>query len=118
MIEFKYRKLIVKNQNCASEMVSFEIIFENNPHKVIYAGQLLRGNAILTLTEAKTIRGVYIRIKGNAYCSWEEGVGDSKETFTNREIYLNEKTYLFGDSFGIKQKQFSTNFFSIDRFER
>lgn len=41
-----------------------KIDFENNPMKVLYAGQLLKGTVKLTLTSQKDIRGVYINILG------------------------------------------------------
>lgn len=41
-----------------------KIEFENNPRRVVYAGQLLRGRVRLNLTKSKTVRGLYIRIHG------------------------------------------------------
>lgn len=72
------------------------IDFENNPLKVIYAGQLLRGTVALTLTETKSVRGVYIRIRGTAYARWTSGSGRSRSTNTGKEDYLDEKTYFVG----------------------
>lgn len=77
-----------------------EIEFDNNPAKVIYAGQLLRGTVRLTLTEQKSVRGVYIRILGTAYCHWSEGAGDNRKSYTGKEDYLNEKTYFVGGTSG------------------
>lgn len=79
---------------------SCEIEFENNPMKVIYAGQLLRGTVQLSLTEEKTVRGVYIRIHGKAYTHWTTGSGDNRKTFTGSEDYLDERTYFVGGSSG------------------
>lgn len=36
---------------------SCEIVFENNPEKVFYGGQLLRGRVKLTLAEPVTVKG-------------------------------------------------------------
>lgn len=78
------------------------INFENNPGGIFYAGQLLRGTAQLTLSEEKTVRGVYICIKGKAFCQWTEGGGKYSQTYTGEELFLNETTYLVGKSEGIK----------------
>lgn len=73
-----------------------DIEFENNPQKVVYAGQLLRGTVRLTLTEEKNVRGIYIRIYGKAYAHWSRGSGKSRRTYTGEEHYLNETTYFVG----------------------
>lgn len=80
--------------------------FENNPAKVIYSGQLLRGTINLNLTQPKDVRGVYIRIKGDAYARWTQGSGDKRKTYTGAEDYLDEKTYLIGGEDG---KQIAKN---------
>lgn len=77
-----------------------EIDFENNPERVLYAGQLLRGTIKLTLDSEKTVRGVYILITGKGYCHWTRGSGDNRRSYTGNEKYLEEKTYLYGDENG------------------
>lgn len=77
-----------------------DIDFENNPQKVIYAGQLLRGTVRLTLTEEKTVRGIYIRIDGKAYAHWSTGSGKNRRSYSGSEDYLTEKTYFLGGSEG------------------
>lgn len=72
------------------------IVFENNPSKVFYGGQLLKGSVTLTLTSEKTVRGIYIKITGDAYAHWSEGSGKSKKSYTGEESYLNERTYFVG----------------------
>lgn len=76
------------------------IDFENNPSKVVYTGQLLRGNVQLKLTEPKNVRGVYIKIKGKAYAHWTEGSGDNRKSYTGEEEYINERTYFVGGNSG------------------
>lgn len=76
------------------------IDFENNPHKVVYAGEALCGTIKLALTEEKRVRGIYIRILGRAYCRWTNGTGKHRRSYTGREIYLNEKVYLLGGRVG------------------
>lgn len=77
-----------------------EIEFENNPIKVIYTGQLLRGNVRLTLTEEKNVRGVFVEIRGKAYAHWTQGSGDNRRSYTGNEDYLNERTYFVGGNSG------------------
>lgn len=72
-----------------------EIEFEKNPSKVVYSGQLVRGNVHLTLTEAtESVQNISLRFRGAAYCRWTDGFQDDKETFTSSENYLNERIYL------------------------
>lgn len=80
--------------------IACEIDFDNNPQKVLYAGQLLSGSVRLMLIEQKTIRSIYIRIYGKAFCQWALGGGDTHRLYTGSEDYLNEKTCLAGDSDG------------------
>lgn len=79
---------------------SCEIEFENNPLKVIYGGQTLRGTVRLTLTEEKNVRGIYINIHGTAHAQWSIGTGSRRVTHTGNEDYLNEKTFFVGGSSG------------------
>lgn len=91
-------------------VISFE-----NPSRVYYAGQLVRGTANLTLTKEKKVRGVFVRICGKAYAYWTEycstdhnrhrnrdnnRVGSSGHhvSYTGEEVYLDEKTYFVGGS--------------------
>lgn len=90
------------------------IAFEN-PSRVYYAGQLLRGTVNLTLTKEKKVRGVYVRIYGRAYAYWSEHcsidhnrnrsrdnnrVGSSGHhvSYTGEEVYLDERQYFVGGS--------------------
>lgn len=77
-------------------MVACEIEFENNPNKIYFAGQMLRGTVQLTLTEAKTVRSIYIQIHGKGYCRWIQG----RASYTGKQEYLNETTYFIGGSDG------------------
>lgn len=90
------------------------IAFEN-PSRVYYAGQLLRGTVNLTLTKEKKVRGVYVRIHGRAYAYWTEHCSidhnrnrnsDNNRTrssghhvsYTGEEVYLDERQYFVGGS--------------------
>ncbi|XP_055296146.1 arrestin domain-containing protein 3-like [Sitodiplosis mosellana] len=75
-----------------------KIEFENNPRKVVYAGQLLKGTVRLHLTKAKRVRSLYIRIHGRAYVHWVDGTSDNRKVrvFTGNEDYFSERTNFVG----------------------
>lgn len=66
-----------------------KITFEN-PHKVFYSGQWLRGTVKLSLIREKTIRSIYIEVSGEGYAYWKK---DKKKYTANRK-YLQERIYL------------------------
>lgn len=76
------------------------ITFDENPQKVCYSGTLLQGSVLLNLTREKNVRGIFIKIKGEAYCHWTEGSGKNKRSYTGKEDYLNERTHFVGDTYG------------------
>lgn len=75
-----------------------KIEFEDNPRKVVYAGQLLRGKVKLILTKVKKLRSLYIRIHGRSYVHWVDGSNDSRKVrvFTGNEDYFNERINFVG----------------------
>ncbi|KAJ6650030.1 hypothetical protein Bhyg_05273, partial [Pseudolycoriella hygida] len=72
------------------------IYFDNNPTRVFYGGQLLSGRVVLKLFKEKTVRGIYVKIIGRAYCRWTTGTKNSKKTHIGEEYYLNNKTFFVG----------------------
>lgn len=88
-----------------------EINFENNPLRVLYTGQWLRGSVDLNLTEAKTVRGIYINIHGSAHSHWSQGSGKSRKSYTGHEQYLDERTNFVGGSTGREQNDYILFFF-------
>lgn len=73
--------------------------FENNPTKIFYAGQLIRGQVKLTSTDKETkVRGAFIQLYGKGFVSWSEGCARDQKSFTDEEYYLNESTYFIGGS--------------------
>lgn len=73
------------------------IEFENNPMKVVLAGQLLRGTVQLILTKEKNVCGVYVYIHGGASVFWKEG----RREITGEETYLSELMYIVGERNGM-----------------
>lgn len=84
-------------------MINFE-----HPDSVYFAGETLRGTAILSLTNKKKIRGVYVRIYGRAYAHWtkqcsidhnprrdENGkmirMGGHRVSYAGSEVHFNQE---------------------------
>lgn len=76
------------------------IEFLNNPQRAIYSGQLLCGTVNLTLTSAKHVRGVKIKIIGRGHCHWTTGSGKNRKSHSANESYLDEETYFIGSNDG------------------
>lgn len=74
--------------------VTCKVQFHDNPMKVFYAGQMVRGNVRLILTQAKKVHCLYIRIHGRAYVHWVDSTSDSRKVrvFSGNEDYFSERT--------------------------
>ncbi|CRK98609.1 CLUMA_CG012196, isoform A [Clunio marinus] len=85
-------------------VTSCEIRFDNNPKATFQSGQTITGTVILTLTEKKKFRALYLKIEGSAKCMWTvtKGTGNKRRsvTYSGKEDYLNQVTYLFGSQSG------------------
>lgn len=66
-----------------------EIDFDDNPMKIVFAGELLCGVVRLKLTKEQNIRGIYIRFYGHASIRLDDSTHSP-----NRQTYLNKKIYL------------------------
>lgn len=83
-----------------------EIEFENNPMRVFFSGQIMRGTVHLKLAKQKQVRRIYIHLYGGAYASWTEYAcidfglhnwySDHRKTFSGKEVYLNDGRYFVG----------------------
>lgn len=73
-----------------------EIEFENNPQKIVYAGELFRGTVRLHLTKKLNVRNMYIRINGKGSISWDEG----NTTYTTVESYGDNKMNFVNNTNG------------------
>lgn len=74
-----------------------DIVFEDNPMKVVYAGQRLRGTVRLNLMDKITVRSVYIRISGKVFAQWQY---TQTSTVFIKETCLDERLQLAGGTFG------------------
>ncbi|XP_070495151.1 arrestin domain-containing protein 3-like [Chironomus tepperi] len=62
-----------------------------------FPGHILKGNVELVLDHTKKFRGFYIQVFGKAKCQWTQGSGKNSHTYTGTEVYVNSRTYLFGE---------------------
>ncbi|XP_011646855.1 arrestin domain-containing protein 17 [Pogonomyrmex barbatus] len=86
----------------------FRIVFDNQ-WSTYYPGQTVTGNIILVLDSVKKIRGISVKIKGEANTNWstvkqemdEKGqYTDETHTVTAHESYFETKYYLVGSASG------------------
>jgi hypothetical protein len=80
-----------------------EILFEDNPSRIYYAGQTMSGMAILDLNENTRIRKMELIIEGYGECQWQESReiknndGSTKteyDSYHGYQQYLNSVTLL------------------------
>lgn len=74
------------------------IDFENNAFDLFFSGEILRGTVNLGFTSEKIVRGMYIQFTGIGQTSWI--AGSDRESFEEREEYLNDRIYLEGSEDG------------------
>ncbi|XP_011169897.1 arrestin domain-containing protein 17 [Solenopsis invicta] len=86
----------------------FRIAFDNQ-WSTYYPGQTVTGNIIVVLDSTKKIRGISVKVKGEANTCWataeeemdEKGqYRDDSQTVTAHEEYFETKYYLVGSSSG------------------
>lgn len=66
-----------------------EIDFDDNPMKIVFAGEMLCGTVRLKLTKEHCIRAIYIRINGHASVRMDDPTRSA-----SRQTYLNKKMFL------------------------
>lgn len=66
-----------------------EIDFDDNPMKIVFAGELLCGTVRIKLTKEQGVRAIYLRINGHASVRMDDPTNSS-----NRQTYFNKKIYL------------------------
>lgn len=66
-----------------------EIDFDDNPMKIVFAGELMCGTVRIKLTKEQGIRSIYLRINGHASVRM-----DNQTHNADRQTYLNKKIYL------------------------
>ncbi|KAG4076323.1 hypothetical protein HA402_005766 [Bradysia odoriphaga] len=69
-----------------------QIVFENNPQKVCYSGQLLKGLVKLLFPSNIRVEAIYIKCVGEGFYSWVEDISDRVITGTTQ--YLVQRINL------------------------
>ncbi|XP_012225775.1 arrestin domain-containing protein 17 isoform X2 [Linepithema humile] len=91
----------------------FRVVFDN-PVNTYYSGQTVTGNIIVVVDSTKKVRGIKVRIKGEANTSWSYGGSMMEENYllkknesyyvedilTGYEEYFEENYYLIGSASG------------------
>ncbi|XP_033226512.1 arrestin domain-containing protein 17-like [Belonocnema kinseyi] len=77
----------------------FRIIF-GNPHKTYYSGETVTGNVFLVLNSPKKIRGIRVRIKGEAHTSWTVRINQHLTRYLGHEEYFSTRYYIAGSESG------------------
>ncbi|CAD6242599.1 GSCOCG00009532001-RA-CDS [Cotesia congregata] len=86
----------------------FRIVFDN-PWSTYYPGQTVTGRVIVVLDAVKKVRGITVKVKGEANVCWatdrqelnNEGKYDNEtQTVTGHEEYFNMEYYLLGSPSG------------------
>ncbi|XP_055848590.1 arrestin domain-containing protein 3-like [Episyrphus balteatus] len=77
--------------------IRFEVIYDDNPLGIYYAGQIVRGRAIIHLEESMTVKGVKLRMRGYAKVRWDEHAvpSDSKNTPVIGSYYRSDEERFF-----------------------
>ncbi|XP_070494888.1 arrestin domain-containing protein 3-like [Chironomus tepperi] len=95
-------------------MTKINLQLEPNPNGqlIYFPGHFLKGIVEMTLDSVKKFRGFHVTIYGEARAHWTEtrtrttGSGENRRTttytvhFEGKEVYLNSRTYLFGQRGG------------------
>ncbi|XP_055375289.1 arrestin domain-containing protein 3-like [Condylostylus longicornis] len=85
-------------------------IFFDNPNGVFYTGSSVSGRFELVTTTSKRIRGIVVRITGNANVCWEEEYTEKENgkevtkfrEYTNHQSYLNYENFVLGSQYAIE----------------
>ncbi|XP_046750179.1 arrestin domain-containing protein 17 isoform X1 [Diprion similis] len=89
---------------------NFQILFDN-PWNTFYGGQTVTGRVLVVIDSTKKIRGINIRIKGEANTAWTESkselnndgkYNDENQMVTGHEQYFNIQYYLLGGASGVE----------------
>ncbi|XP_053691033.1 arrestin domain-containing protein 17-like [Sabethes cyaneus] len=90
----------------ASKNVNCDIRFDNNPNGIFKAGDKVTGSVVLTLTQLKKVRGVYLLVTGYADTFWSDKVPHgpknkkTKANFKGHEDFIKHKLYFVGSDTG------------------
>ncbi|XP_055902063.1 arrestin domain-containing protein 3-like [Eupeodes corollae] len=77
--------------------IRFEVIYDNNPLGIYYAGQIVRGRAIIHLKENIAVKGVKLRMRGYAKVRWDDNAvsTDPKNKAVVGEYYRSDEERFF-----------------------
>ena len=65
-----------------------------NEEKTFSEGDTISGRVTFTLTKDTKVKGLMVKVKGDANVKWTEGFGDDETTYSAHKRYLKLKEYL------------------------
>ncbi|XP_036225693.2 arrestin domain-containing protein 17 [Bactrocera oleae] len=87
-------------------VVTCEIEFDNNPFGIYFAGQIMTGKITLQADMPKQVKGIVLKITGDANTSWEEHSNRSTTDAHGRSSTESHTTYYRGHEDYIKSKTY------------
>lgn len=72
--------------------IGFEIHYEENPNGMYFTGQMVKGRAVIHVTEAIPFKGIQLRVRGYAKVRWTENNSSSDSSST--DTYFDEIQYF------------------------
>lgn len=73
-----------------------------NSEETFSEGDTVGGTVSFTLTKETKVKSILVKLKGQAYVSWEEGMGDDRRSYSDHRRYFKVKEYLVAPSQGGK----------------
>ena len=78
-----------------SPIKDLQVLYEAlNKEGTFSEGDTVAGTVSFTLTEETKVKGVVVKIKGEARVHWSEGTGDRRRTHSDHRRYFKDKKYL------------------------
>lgn len=91
------RKILSKRDRMIkmSPIKDFHLVYNAlNSEEAFSEGDTVGGTVSFTLTKETKVKSILVKLKGQAYVSWDEGVGDDTRSYSDRRRYFKVKEYL------------------------
>lgn len=78
-----------------SPIKDFELVYEApNKENVFTNGDTVAGKVTFKLKEDTKVKGVVVKVKGEARVHWSEGTGDRRRSHSDHRRYFKDKVVL------------------------
>lgn len=65
-----------------------------NSEETFSEGDTVGGTVSFTLTKETKVKSILVKVKGQAFVSWDEGMGDDRRSYNDHRRYFKVKEYL------------------------